>query len=45
VNDICDYCLKNCTIGIDATVLDGNNVMCSECKAWFEREWEAAGNG
>ena len=39
MNTVCDYCLKNCKIGIDATVLDGN-MMCRECE-----ESEVAGNG
>ena len=30
-NTICDYCLRNCTIGIDARKLD-DNVICKECE-------------
>lgn len=39
MTDYCDYCLRLCEIGVDATVLD-DNVICRECE-----ESEVADNG
>ena len=30
MNTICDYCLMDCTLGIDAKKVD-DNIICREC--------------